>query len=83
MPGWKHPSSSGHPPEPKLVHSNGKVPWLLIAAIEVAVVHGDEVHIAEDEAVILLIVLERLQEPYVEQLGPVEGVLTELKGRVQ
>lgn len=40
------------PPESKLVHGDGEVPRLIIAVVEVAVVHGDEVHVTEDEAVV-------------------------------
>lgn len=40
-------------PEAELVHGDGEVARLVVAVVQVAVVHGDQVHIAEDEAVIL------------------------------
>lgn len=55
---------------------------LVTTAVQVAVIHGDQVHVTEDEAVIGGILFQCLQEAYVEQLGPVEGVLAML-GLVQ
>lgn len=66
-------------PEAKLVHGNGKVSRLIIAVVEVAVVHRDQVHVAEDEAVVLC-VLQSLRVADVQQLGSVERVLTQLQG---
>lgn len=48
-PSWKSIGS----PEAKLVHGDGEVSRLVVAVVEVAVVHGDQVHVAEDEAVVL------------------------------
>lgn len=42
-------------PEAKLVHGDGKVSRLVVAVVQVSVVHGDQVHITEDEAVILCV----------------------------
>lgn len=42
-------------PEAKLVHGDGKVSRLVVAVVEVSVVHGDQVHVAEDEAVVLCV----------------------------
>lgn len=40
-------------PEAELVHGNGEVARLVVAVVQVAVVHRDQVHVTEDEAVIL------------------------------
>lgn len=42
-------------PEAELVHGDGEVARLVVAVVQVAVVHGDQVHITEDEAIILSI----------------------------
>lgn len=47
-------------PETKLVHGNGKVAGLVTTAVQVAVIHGDQVHVTEDEAVVGGILLQRL-----------------------
>lgn len=65
-------------PEAKLVHGDGKVPGLVVAVVEVSVVHGDQVHVAEDEAVILG-VLQSLCVTDVQQFGSVERVFTQLR----
>lgn len=67
-------------PEAKLVHGDGEVPRLVVAMVEVAVVHRDQVHIAEDEAVVLG-VLQSLRVADVQQLGTVESVLTQLQNK--
>lgn len=43
-------------PEAKLIHGNSKVPGLVITAIKIPVIHGHQVNVAEDEAVIALII---------------------------
>lgn len=65
-------------PEAKLVHGDGKVSRLVIAVVEIAVVHGDQVHVAEDEAVVLCI-LQSLRVANIQQLGTIESVLTQLQ----
>lgn len=65
------------PPEAKLIHGNSKVPGLIVAMVEVAVVHRDQVHIAEDEAVIRGF-LQGLPVAHIQKLGSVEGVFTQL-----
>lgn len=50
---------------------------LVIAVVEIAVVHGDQVHVAEDEAVVLCI-LQSLRVANIQQLGTIESVLTQL-----
>lgn len=47
-------------PEAKLVHSNGKVAGLVTTVVQVAVIHGDQVHVTEDEAVVGGVLLQRL-----------------------
>lgn len=69
-------------PETKFVHSNGKVSRLVVAVIQVAVVHRDQVHVAEDEAVVLC-VLQSLCVADVQQLGTVESVFTQLQEKAQ
>ena len=73
-----NPGGTGSP-EAKLVHGDGKVPGLVVAVVEVAVVHGDQVHVAEDEAVVLA-VLQGLRVAHVQQLGAVERLLAQLPG---
>lgn len=75
---WKHVL----PPEAKLIHGDGEVPGLLVAVIKVAVVHRDEVHVAENEAVVRGL-LQGLPVADVQQLGPVERVLAQLWKRTQ
>ena len=65
-------------PEAKLVHGDGKVPRLVVAVVEVAVVHRDQVHVAEDEAVVLGL-LQGLRVAHIQQLGTVESFLTQLR----
>lgn len=71
------PHQLSRPPEAKLVHGDGEVSRLVVAVVEVAVVHGNQVHVTEDEAVVLG-VLQSLRVADVQQLGTVEGVLTQL-----
>lgn len=56
---WVHLSKEPSP-ETKLVHGNGKVAGLVTTAVQVSVIHGDQVHVTEDEAVIGGILLQRL-----------------------
>lgn len=65
-------------PEAKLVHGDGKMSRLVVAVVEVAIVHWDQVNITEDEAVILC-VLQSLRVANIQQLGTVERVLTQLQ----
>lgn len=50
------------------------MPRLAEALVGVAVVHGDEVDIAEDEAVVIVL-LQGLRVANVQQLGSVEGLV--------
>ena len=47
-------------PEAELVHGNGEVAGLVATAVQVAVIHGDQVHVTEDEAVVGGVLLQRL-----------------------
>lgn len=64
--------------EAKLVHGHGQVSGLTEALVGVAVVHGDQVHVAEDEALVVVL-LGRLHVAHVQQLGSVEGFLSVLR----
>lgn len=65
-------------PEAKLVHGDGKMSRLVVAVVEVAVVHRDQVNVTEDEAVIFCI-LQSLRITNVQQLSAVESVLAQLQ----
>lgn len=65
-------------PEAKLVHGDGKMSRLVVAVVEVAVVHRDQVNVTEDEAVIFCI-LQSLRVTNVQQLSAVESVLAQLQ----
>lgn len=54
-PGRREPS-----PEAELVHGHGKVAGLVATAVQVAVIHGDQVYVTEDEAVIGGVLLQCL-----------------------
>lgn len=45
--------------------------------VEIAVIHRDQVHVAEDEAVVCGL-LQRLPVADIQQLGPVESVFAQL-----
>lgn len=47
-------------PEAELVHGNGKVARLVATAVQIAVIHGDQVHVTEDEAVVGGVLLQCL-----------------------
>lgn len=66
-------TDSGEQPLPKskLIHRHGNVPRLGKTPVGVAVVHWDEVHVAEHEAVVI-IVLQGLLKANVEELGAIE-----------
>lgn len=65
-------------PEAEFVHGNGKVTGLVVTVVEVPVVHRDQVHITENEAVVFC-VFESFCVANIKQLGPIKGVLTKLK----
>lgn len=67
-------------PEAELVHGDGEVSRLVVAVVEVAVVHRDQVHVAEDEAVVLS-VFQSFRVANIQQLGSVESVLTQLQDK--
>lgn len=74
------PTDSGEQllPKPKLVHCHRDVPWLGETPVGVPVIHGDEVHVAEHEAVVV-IVLQGLSEAHVEELSAIECGLSSLE----
>lgn len=47
-------------PKAELVHGNGEVARLVATAVQVAVIHGHQVHVTEDEAVVGGVLLQRL-----------------------
>lgn len=65
-------------PEAKFVHGNGKVTGLVITVVQVPVIHRDQVHVTENEAVVFCI-FKSLCVANVKKLGPIEGVLAKLK----
>lgn len=69
-------------PEAKLVHGHGQVSGLAEALVGVAVVHGDQVDVAEDEAVVVVL-LQSLSEADVQQLGSVEDLVSVLRQKHQ
>lgn len=69
-------------PEAKLVHGDGEVSWLIVAVVEVPVIHRDQVHVTKDEAVVICI-LQRLCVAHVQQFGSVECVLAQLQDKRQ
>lgn len=46
------PAEKGALTGSQFVHGNGKVAGLVTTAVQVAVIHGDQVHVTEDEAVV-------------------------------
>lgn len=67
-------------PKPKLVHGHGKVARLTEALVDVAVIHGDQVHVTKHEAVIVVL-LQSFRIANVQQLSAVEGFVSVLKGQ--
>lgn len=53
------------------------MPGLIIALVDVAVIHWDEVYITEDETIVVIL-LQSLSITNVEQFGAVERILTVL-----
>lgn len=64
-------------PEAELVHGHRQVSGLAVALVGVAVVHGDQVDIAEDETVVVVL-LQSLVEAHVQQLGSVKDFVSVL-----
>lgn len=58
-------------PKSKLIHCHRNVPWLGKTPVGIPVVHWDEVHVAEHEAVVV-IVLQGLLKANVEELSTIE-----------
>lgn len=52
---YDHRQQAGVSPEAKLVHGDGQVSGLTEAPVDVAVVHGDQVHVTEDEALVVVV----------------------------
>ena len=72
------PPVQGVSPEAKLVHGHRQVSRLAEALVDVAIVHGDQVHVAEDKAVVVVL-LQRLHVAHVQQLGSVKGLVSILR----
>jgi len=53
------------------------MPGLIIALVEVAVIHWNEVNVAEDKTIIVIL-LQSLRIPNVEELGTIERLLARL-----
>lgn len=56
------------------------MPGLIIALVEVAVIHWNEVHVAEDKTIIVIL-LQSLSVTNVEEFGAVERILAFLSLR--
>lgn len=65
-------------PEAELVHGHGQVSGLAEAPVGVTVVHGDQVDVAKDKAVIVVL-LQGLHVADVQQLGSVKGLVSILR----
>lgn len=64
-------------PEAKLVHRHRQMPGLIIALVEVAVIHWNEVNVAEDKTIIVIL-LQSFCVTNVEELGTIEYLLSPL-----
>ena len=51
---------------------------LIVALVDVSVVHGDDVHVAEDKAVVVIVLLN-LGEAHVHQFASVERCVAPLQ----
>lgn len=68
--------------EAKLVHGDRQVSGLAEAFVGVAVIHGDDVHVTEHKAVVVIL-FQGLSIANVHQLGPVERVVSILMKKLQ
>lgn len=67
-------------PKTKLVHRHGQVARLTEALVDVAVIHGDQVHVTKYEAFIFVL-LQSFHIANVQQLSAVEGFISVLKSQ--
>lgn len=67
-------------PEAELVHGHRQVPGLVEAPVEVAVVHGNEVHITEDKALVVIL-LQGFSVANIQEFGPVKCLISFLSGK--
>lgn len=56
------------------------MPGLIIALVEVAVIHWNEVHVTEDKTIVVIL-LQSLRVTNVEEFGTVERILAVLSLR--
>lgn len=75
---WDRQNRWDASPEAELVHGHGQVSGLAEAPVGVAVVHGDQVDVAEDEAVVVIL-LQGLHVADVQQLGSIKGLVSVLR----
>lgn len=75
-----HTKAAGFSPEAELVHGHGQVSRLTETLVDIPIVHGDQVHIAEDEALIVVL-LQGLHVTHVQQLGSVKGFVSILRDK--
>lgn len=67
-------------PEAKLVHGHRQVSRLTETLVDITVIHGDQVHIAEDETLIVVL-LQGLHVTHIQQLGSVKGLVSILRDK--
>lgn len=62
-------------PEAELVHGHRQVSRLTETLVGVAVIHGDQVHITEDKALVVVL-FQSFHVAHVQQLGPVKDLIS-------
>lgn len=67
-------------PEAKLVHGHRQVSRLVETLVDITIIHGDQVHIAEDETLIVVL-LQGLRVTHIQQLGSVKGFISILRDK--
>lgn len=67
-------------PEAELVHGHRQVSRLAETLVGVAVVHGDQVDVAEDKTLVVVL-LQSLHVAHVQQLGSVKDLISVLMDR--
>lgn len=65
-------------PEAEFVHGNSEMAGLVVTVVQVPVVHRNQVHVAENKAVVFTI-FQSLRVTDVEKLGTVKRVFPKLK----
>lgn len=65
-------------PEAEFVHSNSEMAGLFVTVVDVPVVHRNQVHIAENKAVVFSI-FQSLRITDIEKLGTVKRFFPKLK----